>query len=226
MGWSTWIRDGREVAPSLYAADFTRLGEQIDALLGAGCRVFHFDVGDGHFIPPVTIGPVVLRSIAPMIHEASGILDCHLMVADPAHHFAEFAESGADSVTFHVETSDDPRGVAVAARALGLSVGVAFNPDTEVVDAVAFALEAEAEMILCMSIVPGYSGQPFMPAAYGRIEELASLVEIPIQVDGGVGEANVAAVRAAGATLFVAGNAVFADPDPAAAYRRIAAASA
>jgi len=226
MGWSTWIRDGREVAPSLYAADFTRLGEQIDALLDAGCRIFHFDVGDGHFIPPVTIGPVVLRSIAPMIHEAGGILDCHLMVADPAHHFAEFAESGADSVTFHVETSDDPRGVAVAARALGLSVGVAFNPDTEVVDAVAFAREAEAEMILCMSIVPGYSGQPFMPAAYGRIEELASLVEIPIQVDGGVGEANVAAVRAAGATLFVAGNAVFADPDPAAAYRRIAAASA
>jgi ribulose-phosphate 3-epimerase len=81
-------------------------------------------------------------------------------------------------------------------------------------------------MILCMSIVPGYSGQPFMPAAYGRIEELASLVEIPIQVDGGVGEANVAAVRAAGATLFVAGSAVFADPDPAAAYRRIAAAAA
>jgi len=226
MGWSTWIRDGREVAPSLYAADFTRLGEQIDALLGAGCRIFHFDVGDGHFIPPVTIGPVVLRSIAPLIHAAGGILDCHLMVADPAHHFAEFAESGADSITFHVEAANDPRGVADVARALGLAVGVAFNPDTQVVDAVAFAREAGAEMILCMSIVPGYSGQPFMPAAYGRIEELASLVEIPIQVDGGVGEANVAAVRAAGATLFVAGSAVFADPDPAAAYRRIAAASA
>ena len=133
MGWSTWIRDGREVAPSLYAADFTRLGEQIEALLGAGCRIFHFDVGDGHFIPPVTIGPVVLRSIAPMIHAAGGILDCHLMVADPAHHFAEFAESGADSVTFHVEAADDPRGVADAARALGLAVGVAFNPGTEVV---------------------------------------------------------------------------------------------
>ena len=226
MGWSTWIRDGREVAPSLYAADFTRLGEQIDALLGAGCRIFHFDVGDGHFIPPVTIGPVVLRSIAPLIHAAGGILDCHLMVADPAHHFAEFAESGADSVTFHVEATNDPRGVADAARARGLAVGVAFNPDTQVVDAVAFAREARAEMMLCMSIVPGYSGQPFMSEAYGRIEELASLVDVPIQVDGGVGEANVAAVRAAGATLFVAGSAVFADPDPAAAYRRIAAAAA
>ncbi len=226
MGWSTWIRDGREVEPSLYAADFTRLGEQIDALLGAGCHIFHFDVGDGHFIPPVTIGPVVLRSIAPMIHEAGGILDCHLMVADPEHHFAEFAESGADSVTFHVEATNDPRGVAAAARTLGLAVGVACNPETAVVDAAAFAREAGAEMILCMSIVPGYSGQPFMPAAYGRITELASLVEIPIQVDGGIGEANVAAVRAAGATLFVAGSAVFAEPDPADAYRRIAAASA
>ena len=83
MGWESWIRDGREIAPSLYAADFTRLGEQIDALLAAGCRVFHFDVGDGHFIPPVTIGPVVLRSIAPMIHAAGGVIDCHLMVERP-----------------------------------------------------------------------------------------------------------------------------------------------
>ena len=108
MGWDSWIRDGREIEPSLYAADFTRLGEQIDVLLAAGCRVFHFDVGDGHFVPPVTIGPVVLRSIAPRIHAAGGVVDCHLMVSDPAHHFSEFAESGADSVTFHVETTDDP----------------------------------------------------------------------------------------------------------------------
>ena len=226
MGWDAWIRGTSEVEPSLYAADFTRLGEQIEALLGAGCRIFHFDVGDGHFIPPVTIGPVVLRSLAPLIHDAGGVIDCHLMVADPAHHFPEFAESGADSVTFHVEASDDPRGVADAARALGLAVGVAFNPDTEPAAAAAFAREAEAGLILCMSIVPGYSGQPFMPSAYERIKELAGLVEIPIQVDGGIGETNVAAVRAAGASLFVAGNAVFADPDPAAAYRRIAAAAA
>ena len=226
MGWATWIRGGSEIEPSLYAADFSRLGEQIDALLGAGCRIFHFDVGDGHFIPPVTIGPVVLRSIAPMIHAAGGVLDCHLMVADPAHHFAEFAASGADSVTFHVEATEQPQGVAAAARTLGLAVGVAFNPGTEPVRAAAFAEQAGAEMILCMSIEPGYSGQPFMSAAYGRIEELAALVEIPIQVDGGVGEANAGAVRDAGATLLVAGSAVFADPDPAGAYRRIAAATA
>lgn len=226
MGWETWIRGQSEIEPSLYAADFTRLGEQIEALLGAGCRIFHFDVGDAHFIPPVTIGPVVLRSIAPLIHGAGGIVDCHLMVSDPAPQFGEFAESGADGVTFHVEATDDPSGVADAARAVGLAVGVAFNPATEPVAAARFAAEAGAEMILCMSIEPGYSGQAFLPSAYARISELASLVDVPIQVDGGVGESNAGAVRAAGATLLVAGSAVFADPDPAEAYRRIAAAAA
>jgi ribulose-phosphate 3-epimerase len=223
MGWETWIRGGGEIEPSLYAADFTRLGEQIEALLAVGCRIFHFDLGDGHFVPPVTIGPIVLRSIAPMIHAAGGVLDCHLMVTDPAHHFSEIAESGGDAVTFHVEVTDDPGGVAMTARALGLAVGVAFNPGTEPARAAAFAEEAGAEMILCMSIEPGYSGQPFKQDAYGRIRELSTLVEIPIQVDGGVGEANAKAVHEAGARLLVAGSAVFADPDPAGAYRRLAA---
>ncbi len=225
MGWESWLRGSGEVAPSLYAADFTRLGEQIRALLDAGCRIFHFDVGDGHFIPPVTIGPVVLRAIGPLIHEAGAVIDCHLMVDDPAHHFPEFAQSGADSVTFHVEATSDPRGVGAAARELGLAVGVAFNPGTDVIDAVAAARAAEAELVLCMSIVPGYSGQAFLPESYARIEELAALVETPIQVDGGIGESNVALVRASGATVFVAGSAVFADPDPVAAYRRIVTAA-
>src|SRR3954451_19331654 len=149
MSWRGWIREGREIEPSLYAADFTRLGAQIEILLGAGCRIFHFDVGDAHFVPPVTIGPVVLRSIAPLIHDAGGVIDCHLMVSDPPHHFAEFAESGADSVTFHVETTDDPAGVAAAARARGLAVGVAFNPATAPSRAAAEAERAGADMILC-----------------------------------------------------------------------------
>jgi ribulose-phosphate 3-epimerase len=226
MSWAEWIREGREIEPSLYAADFWRLGEQIDALLAAGCRVFHCDVGDAHFIPPVTMGPVVLRSIAPRIHAAGGVLDCHLMVADPAHHFEEFAASGADSVTFHVEATDDPAAVGAAARERGLSVGVAFNPVTEPAAAATFAGAAGAEIVLCMSIVPGYSGQPFMPESLGRIAELQRLVEVPIQVDGGVGEENAQAVREAGATLLVAGSAVFADSNPAAAYARIRAAAA
>jgi len=215
-----------EVEPSLYAADFRRLGEQIDGLLAAGCRVFHFDCGDGHFVPPVTIGPVVLRSIAPGIHAAGGVLDCHLMVDDPTHHLEEFAASGADSVTFHVEATRDPAAVAQAARAHGLSVGISFNPGTTLRQAADAADAAGAEIVLCMSIVPGYSGQDFMPEALHRIAELATLVDVPIQVDGGIGEENARVVREAGASLLVAGSAVFADPEPAEAYRRLAAAAA
>lgn len=226
MGWGEWIRGDVEIEPSLYAADFTRLGEQIEALLGAGCRLFHFDIGDGHFVPPVTIGPVVLRSIAPMIHAAGAVLDCHLMVTDPAHHFDEIAESGGDSVTFHVEATGDPAGVAARARSLGLGVGISFNPATGPEEAAAFAREAGADIVLCMSIEPGYSGQAFMPEALGRISRLAELVDVPIQVDGGIGGGNAHSVRAAGARLLVAGNAVFADSDPAAAYARLAAAVA
>jgi ribulose-phosphate 3-epimerase len=223
MAWSDWIRDGVEVEPSLYAADFMRLGDQIDALLGAGTKIFHFDIGDGHFVPPVTIGPVVLRSIAPAIHAAGGIVDCHLMVDDPAHHFEELAASGGDSVTFHVEATDDPFGVAAAARAHGLAVGVVFNPETSPEQAASFAEAAGAEIVLCMSIHPGYSGQPFMADAFARIARLRELVAVPIQVDGGVGESNAAAIHEAGAALLVAGSAIFADPDPGAAYSRIRA---
>jgi ribulose-phosphate 3-epimerase len=223
LGWVDWIRGDVEVEPSLYAADFARLGEQIELLLGAGCRIFHFDTGDGHFVPPVTIGPVVLRSVAPIIHAAGGVLDCHLMVSDPAHHLPEFAESGADSVTFHVEATNDPAGVAARARELGLGVGVSFNPETTPERAAAAATAAGADLVLCMSIHPGYSGQAFMPEALGRVARLAELVDVPVQVDGGVGAANARALRAAGARLLVAGSAVFADPDPAAAYGRIAA---
>lgn len=223
MGWEAWIRGEVEVAPSLYAADFGRLGDQSDTLLAAGCRIFHFDTGDGHFVPPITIGPVVLRSIAERIHAAGGVLDCHLMVDDPAHHLEEFAASGADSVTFHVEATDDPAGVAERARALGLAVGVAFNPGTSPEEAAAVARAADAELVLCMSIVPGYSGQAFMPDSLERIASLRELVELPIQVDGGVGPENAADIRRAGATVLVAGSAVFSDSDPAAAYARLLA---
>lgn len=225
MGWADWIRDGGEVEPSLYAADFMRLGEQIGQLLDAGARIFHFDVGDAHFVPPVTFGPIVLRSIAATIHEAGGRIDCHLMVDDPQRHFAEIASSGGDSVTFHVETGVEPAGTAAAARSHGLAVGVAFNPETTPREAASFARAAGAEIVLCMSIHPGYGGQEFMSEALGRVAELRDLVEVPIQVDGGVGETNARPLHEAGALLLVAGTAVLGDPDPPAAYARIVAAA-
>jgi ribulose-phosphate 3-epimerase len=223
VGWSEWVR-GVEIEPSLYAADFLCLGEQLERLLDAGARVFHFDVGDGHFIPPVTIGPVVLRSIAPLVHERGGVLDCHLMVDDPVHHFREIAESGGDSVTFHVEVADDADPVIAAARELGLGAGVACNPGTPV-ERLAAAAEG-ADLALCMSIQPGYSGQAFMPEALGRLERLRGLVpeRVHVQVDGGIGRENVAAARASGANLLVAGTAVFGADDVGAAYRELAAA--
>ena len=219
MAWRDWVRT-TEIEPSLYAADFAHLGEQIQHVLNAGCRIFHFDVGDGHFVPPVTIGPVVLRSIAPMIHAQGGRLDCHLMVDNPAHHFPELAESGADSVTFHVEAVDDVGDVIAQAREHGLEVGIAFNPATPV-EVAAEAANEGAALCLCMSINPGYSGQEFMPEAYERIERLRALVDCFVQVDGGVKQENVKQVHEAGADLLVVGSGIFAHEDLPRAYRRL-----
>ena len=208
-----------ELEPSIYAADFARLGEQIEPLLDAGVRVFHFDVGDGHFVEPVTIGPIVLEAIAPLVHERGGALDCHLMVDNPLRHFPQIAKAGGDSVTFHYEVTDDVPGTVAAARAHGLGVGVAFNPQSEP-EAVA-AVSADADLVLCMSIHPGYSGQKFMDDAPGRIGRTRSALpdSIHVQVDGGIDDGNIRAVRDAGATLVVAGSAIFHRHDPAAAYR-------
>jgi ribulose-phosphate 3-epimerase len=218
--WRDWIRTV-EVEPSLYAADFSVLGEQVDTLLRTGARVFHFDVGDGHFVEPITIGPVVLRSISGLVHRLDGVIDCHLMVTDPAHHFAQIAEAGGDSVTFHFEAVDDVPATIARARELELQVGVAFKPET---DPAAVAEVAEgADIVLCMSIEPGYSGQEFMPEALDRIRTLRGLLppEVPVQVDGGIDDENIREVYDAGATLFVAGSAIFAREDLPRAYRRL-----
>jgi len=219
MAWRDWVRTV-EIEPSLYAADFAHLGEQVQHLLRSGVRVFHFDVGDGHFVPPVTIGPVVLRSIAPMIHALDGRVDCHLMVTNPAHHFQELAEAGGDSVTFHVEAVADVSSVIAEARGHGLEVGVAFNPGTEV-EVAAQAANEGADICLCMSINPGYSGQELMEEAYGRVERVRALVDCFVQVDGGVNEDNVRQLHEAGADLLVVGSAVFAREDISGAYRSL-----
>jgi ribulose-phosphate 3-epimerase len=223
MGWSDWAGEV-EVEPSIYAADFSRLGEQLGALVEAGARVFHFDAGDGHFIPEITIGPVVLASIAPLVHAWGGVLDCHLMVSEPERHFEAFARAGADSVTFHVEACDDPPRAIAGARALGMGAGVVFNPGTAVEDAV--AASDGADLVLCMSIEPGYSGQAFMPEAVDRIRRLRAALpdEVRVQVDGGVNAETIRDAREAGADLLVAGSAVFWRDDPAAAYLELASA--
>jgi len=210
-----------EVEPSLYAADFTILGEQGDVLLRTGARVFHFDVGDGHFIEPITMGPVVLRAVAPIVHGLGGAIDCHLMVDNPVRHFPQIARAGGDSVTFHFEAVDDVTGTVAAAREHGLEVGVAFNPETEPEDVAAVA--GDADIVLCMSIHPGYSGQEFMPEALERVERLRTALpeHIHVQVDGGIDSDNVRSVYDAGATLLVAGSAIYGREDLPRAYRRL-----
>lgn len=222
MGWSEWA-GVVEVEPSIYAADFSRLGDQLEALVQAGARVFHFDAGDGHFIPEITIGPVVLASISPLLRGWGAKLDCHLMVSEPEHHFEAVARAGGDSVTFHVEACDDPPRAIALARSLDLGAGVVFNPGTPVADAV--AASEGADLVLCMSIVPGYSGQAFMPEALGRIAELRSKLPgtVRVQVDGGINLETARAAREAGADLLVAGSAVFWNDDPASAYRHLVA---
>jgi ribulose-phosphate 3-epimerase len=218
--WNEWIRTV-EVEPSIYAADFSILGEQLDDLLRTGTRVFHFDVGDGHFVDPITMGPIVLQSISPIVHRGGGVIDVHLMVDNPVKHFVPVAEAGGDSVTFHAEAVGDVPGTIRAAREQELQVGIAFNPETEPEHVAAIA--DGVDIVLCMAIHPGYSGQEFMPETIARLQRLrASLPpEIPIQVDGGVGPDNIREIHEAGATLFVAGTAIFGREDLPRAYRRL-----
>jgi ribulose-phosphate 3-epimerase len=210
-----------EIEPSLYAADFTNLGTQVQHLLNAGARIFHFDVGDGHFVEPITMGPVVLRAIAPAIHAGGGVIDVHLMVSNPEHHFEQMKAAGGDSVTFHVEASEEPWTAISLARSHGLAVGVAFNPETSVEDAVAASLGAD--LVLCMSIHPGYSGQEFMLDSLPRIRELRAQLHhrVVVQVDGGITEENVRMVHEAGADALVAGTAIFGREDLNRAYLQL-----
>ena len=220
MAWRDWVRMV-EIEPSLYAADFANLGEQVGYLLNAGARVFHFDVGDGHFVEPVTIGPIVLESIAPMIQQRGGVVDCHLMVDNPERHIPQIARAGGDSVTFHVEVVDDPAATIALAREHGLGAGIACNPETPVSHAATAA--NGADLVLCMSIHPGYSGQEFMPEALTRIQELRGLVgaDVFVQVDGGIANENVRSIYDAGANLMVAGSSIFGREDLPRAYRRL-----
>jgi ribulose-phosphate 3-epimerase len=222
MSWNDWVRTV-EVEPSLYAADFSRLGEQIDVLLRAGVRIFHFDVGDGHFVEPITMGPIVMQSIAPIIHAGGAFIDCHLMTETPEKHFGAIKKAGGDSVTVHYEACPDVHSVVLAARAHDLQVGLAFKPETSAAYAAHAAISAHVDVLLCMSIEPGYSGQQFMPEALDRIRVVRSVLprNVHVQVDGGIGPENIRAAHEAGATLLVAGTSIFGREDLPRAYRRL-----
>lgn len=214
----------RRVAPSILSADFAQLGAQVDEVMAAGARVIHFDVMDGHFVPPITIGPLVLGGIADRVHAAGGALDVHLMIAAPERQIEEFAKAGADSITFHAEATPHAHRTLHAIRELGCCAGIALNPGTPV-EAVA-ELRGCADLVLCMSVNPGWGGQAFIESSPAKVERLAPLVgDARIEVDGGIDAETAGPIAAAGASIFVAGSAVFGSDDPAAAYAAIAAAA-
>jgi ribulose-phosphate 3-epimerase len=212
------------VAPSILSADFARLGSQLDEVMEAGARVIHFDVMDGHFVPPITIGPLVAASIAERVHSAGGAVDVHLMIERPERQIEAFAEAGADSITFHEEATPHANRTLAAIRELGCLAGIAINPGTPVETLT--ELRDLADIVLCMTVNPGWGGQAFIESSPAKLERLRGIVgDAKIEVDGGIDTTTAGSVASAGASLFVAGSAIFSSDDPAAAYSEIASAA-
>jgi ribulose-phosphate 3-epimerase len=218
------LRD-RRVAPSILSADFARLGAQVEGVMEAGARVIHVDVMDGHFVPPITIGPLIVSALADQVHQAGGMLDVHLMIERPERQVAEFAKAGADAITVHAEATPHLHYTLQAIKQAGCAAGAAINPATP-----AEGLAPVAELLdlaLCMSVNPGWGGQPFIAAALGKLARLRALLgdEIAVEVDGGIDPTTAGPCAEQGASLLVAGSAIFGAADPAAAYVEIATAA-
>ena len=213
------------IAPSILAADFDRLGAQVGEVLEAGASVIHVDIMDGHFVPPITMGPLVVSALADRIHDAGALVDVHLMIEQPERQLAEFAKAGADNITFHAEATPHVHYAIGAIKDAGCTAGVAICPATPV--RVLAEIAADLDLALCMTVNPGWGGQPFIPASIGKIERLRALIGAgpALEVDGGIDTSTAGPCAEAGATVFVAGSALFGAADPAAAYREIAEAA-
>jgi ribulose-phosphate 3-epimerase len=213
------------VAPSILAADFSRLGEQVEEVMDAGARVIHVDVMDGHFVPPISIGAMVAASIRDLVHERGGILDVHLMVERPERRVEEFAAAGADTLIVHWEATPHVHYALKAVRDAGMKAGLAINPATAPESVM--GLGGAFDQLLCMTVNPGWGGQPYIETSTEKVARLRELLgpEMPIEVDGGIDAATARKTAGAGATLFVAGSSIFGSGDAAAAYREIAAAA-
>ena len=209
------------VAPSILSADFGRLRDQVGEVLAAGARVIHVDIMDGHFVPPITVGPLIVSALAGEVRGAGGMLDVHLMIDRPERQVGEFIRAGAHSITFHAEAGPHTAYTANLIRESGAGVGVAINPGTPVG---ALAQMGETvDLALCMTVNPGWGGQRFIGRSAEKVERLRALVgpQIAVEVDGGIDVETAPECRAAGANLFVAGSAIFSSDDPAGAYLAI-----
>jgi ribulose-phosphate 3-epimerase len=213
------------VAPSVLAADFGRLAEQVAIVLEAGARTIHVDVMDGHFVPALSMGPAVVSALEGQVRGAGGYLDVHLMVERPERHIAAFADAGADGITLHAEATPHANYALAAVRDAGCKAGLALNPGTPA-EAVRELVD-DVDLVLCMTVNPGWGGQEFLPGSPAKLERLRELLRegTALEVDGGIGPDTAGECARAGATVFVAGSAVFGADDPAAALRAIAEAT-
>jgi ribulose-phosphate 3-epimerase len=213
----------RHVAPSILSADFARLGAHVDEVIAAGAHIIHVDVMDGHFVPPITIGPIIVSALR--AHVGPDIdLDVHLMIERPEKHVADFASAGATGITIHAEATPHVLYALDAVREGGCRAGLAVCPATPLT----VFEEVAVDQALCMTVNPGWGGQPFIPTSPDKIRRLRALIgpDVPLMVDGGVSVETAAACVEAGADWLVAGSAVFGKDDPGAAFRAIVAAAA
>jgi ribulose-phosphate 3-epimerase len=208
-----------QIAPSILASDFSRLGEQIKSVEQAGASIIHVDVMDGHFVPNITLGIPVVRSLAKV---TAVPLDCHLMITNPGTYCREFVEAGAGMVSVHVEADAHLHRTLSSIREAGGLAGIAINPATplsQLEDVLEFA-----DFILLMSVNPGFGGQKFIEASIQRVRRLREMIDckglsIPIEIDGGIDRSNISEIVSAGAEIIVAGSAIFGAPDPGQALR-------